>query len=611
MKLTNKRSLTLILALVLAAALLTAGLLNALAQGAVYTRELKLGDQGADVQAVQERLTALGYYKGATDGNYGLDTQAAVLDFQQDNGLLATGTVDEATHDALFAATARAKAQQPDPMVDVAMAVSMERIAPGGAVGYTMFPAPPHNTNEYNAFKENRFLSVLTSPLSTFAADVDTASYAQLRAMILRGETPPVDSVRIEEMLNYFQYDYKGPEGNDPLGVTMELVKTPWNDKTQLLLIGLQAKEIEKAERPQQNLVFLIDVSGSMDYPNKLPLVKRAFLMLLEELQPTDTVSIVTYASNDAVVLDGKRASDKAAIMEAIENLSAGGSTAGAAGITTAYQLAEKYFIKGGNNRVLLATDGDLNVGITDEGSLGRLVEEKKKSGVFLSVLGFGDGNYKDNKLEALADRGDGNYSYIDTIYEARKALVTEIGATFFAVAKDVKLQVDFNPAFLKGYRLIGYENRLMNAEDFADDQKDGGELGSGHRVTVLYELVPKDSDFDIGAVESKYQEVKPAEGSGDELLTLSIRAKAPDGDESQLYTYPLNQQEPGEMSDNMSFAAAVAEVGMLLRDSEWKGTATYQSALELLRGNGSLTGDPFKEEFLYLVTLLERGNGK
>lgn len=586
---------------------LTAGVmpLNALAQGETFTRELRLGDEGEDVRALQQRLKELHYYAGLVDGKFGQDTQDALTLFQQTAGLLASGMLDRLTYAALFAP--EAPMRQPDAQERWA-----DEIAPSGAMSYGFsVPSPVQfNTNEYNAFGENRFLSVQTSPLSTFAADVDTASYAQLRQMLLKGAEVPPDSVRIEEMLNYFHYDYRPPQGEEPLGVTMELAQTPWNDQTLLLLIGLQAREIPKEERPAQNLVFLIDVSGSMDHPQKLPLVKRAFLMLLDELAPTDTVSIVTYASQDQVVLDGKRASDKVAIMEAIENLHAGGATAGAAGITTAYALARQHMIPGGNNRVLLATDGDLNVGVSDEGSLARLVEEQKQGGIFLSVLGFGDGNYKDNKLEALADRGDGNYSYIDTIYEARRALVTEIGATFFAVAKDVKLQVDFNPAYLKGYRLIGYENRLLDAEDFADDQKDGGELGSGHRVTVLYELVPVNSDFDIGETQSKYQQTQtPSHEENQEWLTLSIRAKPPMGEESQLYTYPLKAQEPAPMTDNLRFAAAVAQVGMLLRDSQWRGTSSYDNALQLLRDTANLSGDPYKEEFLYLVTLLERAN--
>ncbi len=604
MKRLKSKSLMMVLCLMMAL-MMSVGPLAALAEANALPRELMLNDEGQDVQQLQQRLAELGYYQGPVDGTFSLATQQALEAFQRQNGLLASGILDSATHALLFSERAkRYEAPTLDIMVDMAaeMMGGQRNIAPS-------MQAVTFNTNEYKAFQENRFLSTLTAPLSTFAADVDTASYAQLRAMILRGDNVPADSVRIEEMLNYFRYDYAEPTGDEPLGVTMELAQTPWNEKTQLLLIGLQAKELAKEERPQQNLVFLIDVSGSMNAPNKLPLVKRAFLMLLDELQPTDTISIVTYASRDEVVLAGKPAADKVAIMEAIEGLRAGGATAGAAGITTAYALAEEHFIKDGNNRVLLATDGDLNVGISDEGSLARLVEEKKQGGIFLSVLGFGDGNYKDNKLEALADRGDGNYSYIDTIYEARKALVTEIGATFFTVAKDVKLQIDFNPAHIQGYRLIGYENRVMAAEDFADDSKDGGELGSGHRVTALYELVPAGSDFDFGQVESKYKQPTQPQNPSEELLTLSIRAKAPDGEESKLYTYPLNMEPAKQLSDNMSFAAAVIEVGMLLRDSEWKGTADYTQALELLRGNGSVAGDPYKEEFLYMVTLLERAS--
>ncbi|MGI6691697.1 MAG: YfbK domain-containing protein [Christensenellales bacterium] len=598
MKIRIKKHLTTILCLALALAVTLPAMAG---QGSGFTRELKLGDQGEDVKAMQQRLIELGYYHDAASGVFDQATEEALTAFQLANGLLASGILDDITHRVLYSGQALAYAPE-EKWEELCGAVDRYMSAPMASIMQVAF-----NTNEYGFFQENRFLSVLTSPLSTFAADVDTASYAQIRAMILRGDRVPVDSVRIEEMLNYFRYDYNVPKDGEPLGVTMELAQTPWNKKTQLLLIGLQAAEIPAEARPRQNLVFLIDVSGSMDMPEKLPLVKRAFLMLLDALQPEDKVSIVTYASRDEVVLDGMRAGDKTAIMSAIENLEAGGATAGAAGITTAYQLAEKHFIQGGSNRVLLATDGDLNVGISDEGSLARLVEEKKKSGVYLSVLGFGDGNYKDNKLEALANRGDGNYSYIDTIHEARRALVTEIGATFLTVAKDVKLQVDFNPQYIKGYRLVGYENRLMDAEDFADDEQDGGEMGSGHRLTVLYELVPAGSDFDIGAVQSKYSQPQAPEDESGEMLTLSIRAKPPEGGDSKLYTYPLLQQDPAPMGDNLSFAAAVAEVGMLLRDSEWKGSATYSTALELLRSNGSLTGDPYKEEFLYLVGLLER----
>ena len=342
---------------------------------------------------------------------------------------------------------------------------------------------------------------------------------------------------------------------------------------------------------------------------DRLDLVKRAFLLLLDELDPEDTVSIVAYASQDRVVIEGVPAAHKTAIMEAISELEAGGATNGSAGILRAYEIAEKYYREGGVNRILLATDGDLNVGTTGEGDLARLVSEKKKAGISLTCLGVGMGNYKDNKMEALADYGDGNCRYLDTIYEARKALVEEAGGTFITVAKDVKIQVDFNPAMVKGYRLIGYEDRVMAAEDFANDEKDGGEIGSGHRVTALYEIVPADSDFEFGGAESRYGNAQEnGNGEGADWLTVCIRAKEPEGKESRLYEYPVSAEAVSEtMSENLRFAAAVAETAMILRESEWKGSATWAQALELVRGCESVTGDAYKEEFVYLLTLLER----
>ncbi|MBQ7371517.1 MAG: von Willebrand factor type A domain-containing protein, partial [Blautia sp.] len=353
---------------------------------------------------------------------------------------------------------------------------------------------PDWNTEEYSYQEENSWMSVKTSPFSTFAADVDTASYANLRRMILRGQEIPADAVRIEEMINYFSYDYAKPQGDEPFSVTTEIAPCPWNADTELLLIGLQAKKMEQEERPASNLVFLIDVSGSMGDPDKLPLVQRSIHLLAENLGPKDRISIVTYADGDEVVLEGVSGEKQAEISAAMEDLMAGGGTNGSAGIQTAYEIAEKFFIPGGNNRIILATDGDLNIGITDEGSLTHLIKEKAKSGVFLSVLGFGFGNLSDTNMEALADNGNGNYSYIDSVSEARKVLIDEMGATLFTVAKDVKLQVEFNPERIKGYRLIGYENRTMAAEDFSDDSKDGGEIGAGHRVTALYEIAKTDS---------------------------------------------------------------------------------------------------------------------
>ena len=590
---------------------------GALAEPHPYAGVLAAGDEGDAVLALQTRLAELGYLSGTPTGQYDAVTSDAVKAFQNANGLPADGVCDQATWDLLFSDAAVAGPGAVNSAVNGELDANATALpdmawelgfAPSGSVSVLSagVPMEDFNTNEYSSFTENRFMSVVSDPFSTFAADVDTASYAQLRSLILDGEDVPAASVRIEEMLNYFKYDYRQPEAGEPFGVTMEMTDTPWNKDTRLLLIGLQAKKIAVEDRKPQNLVFLLDVSGSMDSPDKLPLVKRSFLLLLDELAPTDTVSVVTYASVDQTLLDGETAANKVQIMAAIDSLTAGGSTAGAAGICTAYELAKKHFVKDGVNRVILATDGDLNVGVSSEGELTAMIEQEKKSGVFLSVLGFGYGNLKDNKLEALADHGDGNYSYVDTIYEARKALVEEIGATFQTVAKDVKLQVEFNPARVKGYRLIGYENRLMAATDFADDAKDGGELGSGHRVTVLYEIVPVDSAFEIADIDRKYADVQ---ASGDEeWLTLNVRAKEPDADESSLYAYPLTDSAYTRTpSDNLLFAAGVAQAGMLLTDSEWKGTSTYAGALGLLRSCKAVQGDAYKEEFVYLLTLLER----
>ena len=481
----------------------------------------------------------------------------------------------------------------------------MADVAPAPASFVAATRMPDFNTDEYAFIRENGFQSTLTSPLSTFAADVDTASYANVRRMLLEGSLPPADAVRIEEMINYFRYDYPKPKDGEPFSVTTEIAPCSWNPDAKLLLVGLQAKEIDASARPACNLVFLLDVSGSMDGPDRLGLAQKAFLMLTEQLKPGDKVSIVTYAGTDSVVLTGATVEDRAKIMEAIENLFAGGSTAGSEGIKTAYRIAREQYIEGGLNRVILATDGDLNVGVTSEGELTRLIEEEKKSGVFLSVMGFGSGNYKDNKLEALADHGDGNYAYIDSELEARKVLVEEMGASFFTVGKDVKFQIEFNPARVKEYRQIGYENRALNDQDFADDKKDGGEIGAGHRVTVLYEIIEADGSDEGGAL--KYQTSETTGSS--EYLTVSVRIKAPDGDVSKLFEYPVGEESVRETpSDNIAFAAAVAETGMLLRGSEYAGTASYQSAAALLEKIPGVSQDPYKDEFAYLVRQLARG---
>ncbi len=463
------------------------------------------------------------------------------------------------------------------------------------------------NTEEYNAITENSYMSVAANPLSTFSIDVDTASYTNLRRMINDGYNIPENAVRIEEMINYFDYNYPAPKDNEPFSVTTEMSDCPWNDETKLMMIGLQAEEIDLSERAPMNIVFLIDVSGSMYDENKLPLVQQSFSMLTESLTPKDRISIVTYAGSDRVVLEGADGNQKQDILNAINSLEAGGSTAGAAGINTAYEIAEKYFISGGNNRIVLATDGDLNVGISSESDLTALVERKRETGVFLSVLGFGTGNIKDNKMEALADNGNGNYSYIDSVLEARKVLVEEMGGTLFTVAKDVKIQVEFNPAYIKGYRLVGYENRALAAEDFEDDTKDAGEIGAGHTVTALYEIVTNDSTMELSSDDLKYSENNGEENG--EILTVAIRYKEPDGNESKLLEYPVSEDIYSEkMSEDLTFAAGVAEFGLVIRNSEYKGNSTCQSVLTML-ADYDYSNDTYKDEFIYLVkTMKQRG---
>ncbi len=462
------------------------------------------------------------------------------------------------------------------------------------------------NMEEYNTIVENDFASVYNNPLSTFSVDVDTASYSNIRRMIYQNQIVEPDAVRLEEMINYFKYDYKKPDSGIPFSVNTELSDCPWNENAKLLLIGLQAEEIDLKERPSSNIVFLLDVSGSMNEPDKLPLMQKAFVMLTENLTEADRISIVTYAGEEKVVLEGARGNETMKITSAIEELTAGGSTAGSAGIEKAYELADEYYIKGGINRVILATDGDLNVGVTSEGALTRLIEKKRENGVFLSVLGFGTGNIKDNKMETLADNGNGNYSYIDSLLEAKKVLVEEMGGTLFTVAKDVKLQVEFNPARIKGYRLIGYENRMLNTEDFNDDTKDAGEIGAGHRVTALYELLTIDSKQEIPETDLKYQSSKLTDTST-EWLTINIRYKEPDEKESKLISVPVEEDlYTRTMPDNLAFASSVASFGMLLRDSKWKGTSSYDKILETLN-RLDVSSDEYKEEFADLVKKMKR----
>lgn len=462
------------------------------------------------------------------------------------------------------------------------------------------------NTEDYNRLSENAYKSVLSNPLSTFSIDVDTASYANVRRMIESGMDINADAVRIEEFINYFDYDYPEPANDIPFSVTTELSDCPWNEESKLLLVGLKAENIDISEREPLNLVFLIDVSGSMFSDEKLPLVQKAFTMLSETLTEDDRISIVTYAGAEEVILKGASGADKDKIIDAINSLVAGGSTYGEAGINRAYELAEKYYIKDGNNRVILATDGDLNVGLSTEEELTALIEEKRESGVFLSVLGFGTGNIKDNRMEALADHGNGNYSYIDSELEAKKVLVEEMSGTLYTVAKDVKIQVEFNPMNVSGYRLIGYENRALADRDFSDDTKDAGEIGAGHTVTALYELVMNESGETAPDTELKYQQ-STAIGDKNELLTVSLRYKLPNDDTSKLLAVSVtNNTYTERMPENMTFAAAAAEFGMILKGSEYRGCANCDHILEMLE-DYDYRSDDYKTEFVYLVRTMDR----
>lgn len=473
------------------------------------------------------------------------------------------------------------------------------------------------NTEAYDRVVDNPFLRATQNPLSTFSIDVDTAAYANLRRFLSSGALPPKDSVRIEEMVNYFAYSYTAPKNTDPFSAQVEVASAPWKPEHRLLKVGLKGREITGDKRPPSNLVFLIDVSGSMQPPNKLPLIKRGLPLLVEKLTESDRVAIVVYAGASGLVLPSTTCDHKAKILAALENLEAGGSTNGGSGIQLAYDTAIANFIKGGTNRVILATDGDFNVGVTNQGDLTRLIEEKAKSGVFLSVLGFGMGNYKDSTLEKLADKGNGNYAYVDSLQEARKVLVEEMGGTLITIAKDVKIQVEFNPALVGAYRLIGYENRMLRAEDFNDDTKDAGEIGAGHTVTALYEVVPAGKEGALPGIDAlKYQ--KPVEATREsrsgELLTLKLRYKDPDGSTSKLIQVPVSDRGTSwaQASRDFKFASGVAALGMILRDSPYKGNATLGSVLELAEAGKGEDRQGYRAEFIELVrTVKGLGEGR
>ncbi len=470
---------------------------------------------------------------------------------------------------------------------------------------------PQWNTEEYDGINENIFHNPLHNPLSTFSIDVDAASYSNVRRFLNHGQRPPKDAVRIEELINYFAYNYPQPTGEHPFSIRTEMSEAPWNTKHKLVHIGLQGIKLPTQNLPPANLVFLIDVSGSMNEPNKLPLVKSALHLLINELRPQDHVAMVVYAGAAGLVLEPTPGSEKEKIRSALEQLQAGGSTAGGEGLRLAYATAKKYFNPKGNNRVILATDGDFNVGESSNAAMERLIENERQSGVFLTVLGFGMGNYKDSKMEILSNKGNGNYAYIDNISEARKVLVNEFGGTLFTIAKDVKLQIEFNPAKVAAYRLIGYENRLLKNEDFNNDRKDAGDLGSGHTVTALYEIIPAgtDSEFFQPVDELKYQNIKvnPRTTHSNELMTIKIRYKKPDEETSRLLVHTLTDNEIPlhKTSDNFRWAAAVAAFGMLLRESEYIGRFTFQDVVALAEGARGTDKEGYRSEFIKMARIL------
>ncbi len=475
----------------------------------------------------------------------------------------------------------------------------------GAPEAYAAPHIAPTDAEDYNHIEDNGFIAVADAPLSTFSVDVDTASYSNTRRFLAAGQLPPADAVRVEELINYFEYEYAEPQGEHPFSVTSEIGDCPWNADHRLVHLGIQGKHVTLDEVPPRNLVFLVDVSGSMSSPDKLGLLKDGLLMLADRLRAEDRVSVVVYAGASGVVLEPTN--DRVAIKRALRRLDAGGSTAGAAGLELAYQVAKKNFTKGAVNRVILASDGDFNVGPSSQGELVDMIEEQRKSGVFLSVLGFGSGNLNDAMMEQIADHGNGNYAYIDSRAEARRVLVDQANSTLVPIAKDVKLQVEFNPSVVEAYRLVGYENRLLADEDFNDDDKDAGEIGAGHTVTALYEIVPAGAGEHAGMVDAlKYQgEAKPsAEANSSETMHVKIRYKQPDGDQSQLVQFPVDQAQRklADTSDNFRFSAAVAGFGMLLRDSDHRGTTTFDRVRELAGGAVGQDKGGVRQEFVMMV---------
>jgi len=528
----------------------------------------------------------------STQGSSTTDTMAAAP-------LMEMTLPQERAADSVLTAGSATPAPQPTRLAAKQMAGTVM----SDASSMMMLPPPPsYNTESYNNLSENRFILTANDPLSTFSIDVDTASYANVRRMLNQNMLPSPGSIRLEEMINYFQYDY-AVEPRQDISITTEVGPAPWRKNAKLVRIGLAARDIPDTSLPPSNLVFLIDVSGSMAHPNKLPLLQQSMHMLVDSLGQNDRIAIVVYAGSDRVVLTPTSGSQKKTIHTAIDSLAAGGSTHASSGITTAYELARQNLVQGGNNRIILASDGDFNVGVTSRDELEKLVAGERESGVFLTVLGFGIGNYHDDTMEVLADKGNGNYAYIDSLLEARKVLVQEKVANLFTLARDVKLQVEFNPAKVAAYRLLGYENRQLADEDFRDDQKDAGEIGIGHRVTALYELLAPGSS-DLPQVDSlKYQKVVPSQAT-DELLTVKVRYKPQDqlGVRELSATATDQHNELTQTSNDFRFAASVAGFGMILANSANHGTMTLAQVKELAVGSKGKDEEGYRAEFVRLV---------
>ncbi|MEO6529134.1 MAG: von Willebrand factor type A domain-containing protein [Gemmatimonadaceae bacterium] len=537
----------------------------------------------------------------------GVSERAAAADTRSANAPQRVDASKQSTvrQRAVTGGVAGAVASTPAPAMGYGAGGIRRSVSPPSEGRLRRFPRDSFNTEAYDRIDENPFRSPTVAPFSTFSVDVDRASYSNVRRFLNQGTLPPKDAVRIEELVNYFPYSDPAPSAREaPLRITTEVSPAPWNARHDLVRIALRARDVDMRRAPANNFVFLVDVSGSMQGPGRLPLVKQSLALLVNQLREEDHVAIVVYAGSAGLVLPSTSGGDKQRILGALDGLEAGGSTAGGAGIRLAYDVAKHNFIRGGNNRVILCTDGDFNVGASSDGALVELIEQRRKEGAFLTVLGFGMGNYKDAKMEKLADAGNGNYGYIDDLLEARKTLVQEMGGTLVTVAKDVKLQVEFNPSRVQAYRLLGYEDRLLRDEDFANDAKDAGDVGAGHTVTALYEVVRAGERLDVNLPQGstlRYQRVEGIGSPNGELLHVAMRYKAPDGERSLLVTHPVASRSSAP-SESMRFASAVAGFGMLLRNSPNAGSLTWPEVVDLARSARGSDRDGYRSDFIKLA---------